>query len=104
MSSAKTFTTGQATVALGFMVTGKFIESMGLQPADKVKGNPIWHMSDWPKLCAAISDHLMAIKGKPPTGEAVAKPPKADKKSAAPASSGPAPYSDDEDETDVSDL
>lgn len=102
--SNSTFTTGNATVALGFMVTGKFIESMGLKPAGSVKGNPIWAMSDWPKLCAAISDHLMTIKGKPPTREAAAPKPSS-KKAAATTSSGPAPYSDDdEDATDVSDL
>ena len=55
---SKTFTTGQASIACGFMVNGKFIEKMGLEPAAMVKGNPIWDMADWDAFRKAVKVHM----------------------------------------------
>ena len=88
---SKTFTTGQATQALGFMVTGKFIQSMGLTPASTVKGNPIWNVADWELLKGGIIKHVAELSEPGEKAPAASKA----KKSVAPAV---APYSDDEDE------
>lgn len=89
---SKTFTTGQATLALGFMVTGKFIQSMGLTPATTVKGNPIWNLADWELLKGGIIKHVAELS---PPGD---KPTPAPKPKAVASPAAPAPYSDDEDE------
>lgn len=90
---SKTFTTGQASVALGFMVNAAFIKKMGLEPAGSVKGNPVWAMSDWPALLGGIRDHLTGLN------EPGEKPAAPAKKTKVPASGHP-PYSDDDSNVD----
>lgn len=93
-----TFTTGQASSKLGMLITAKFIESLGITPADKVKGNPIWHTSDWNTLLDGIEKHLNTLTDNPPG--AADKPAPKPKATTKPVASAPAaaPYTDDEDD------
>ena len=64
----KTMSTGQVTTKLGVMITRQFIESLGVTPAEMVKGYPRWAVSDWAFLCMRLSEHMASLAGGPPEG------------------------------------
>ncbi len=57
---APTLRLGQISDRLGFTVTADFLTSIGFPPAATEKSSKLYHDADFPAICAAIAQHVMA--------------------------------------------
>lgn len=46
---------------LCFNLTAEFLASLGLKPAAKLKGAVLFHESDFPRICAALVQHINSV-------------------------------------------
>lgn len=58
-SRAPTLRLGQINDLLGFTVTADFLSSLGIPPAATDKAAKLYHNTDFPRICTAISNHVM---------------------------------------------
>ena len=52
---------GAIGTRLGFTVTSDFLASLGFAPAGRAKAAVLYHEHDFPRLCAAISSHVLRV-------------------------------------------
>jgi predicted phage-related endonuclease len=60
-SHAPTLRLGHINERLGFTVTTDFLTGIGFAPAATDKNAKLYHDADFPRICAAIAQHLSAI-------------------------------------------
>ena len=52
---------GAIGTRLGFTVTSDFLASLGFAPAGRAKAAVLYHEHDFPRLCVAISSHVLRV-------------------------------------------
>lgn len=61
-ASPPTLRLGQITDRLGFTVTADFLARLGFAPAAVDKAAKLFHEADFPRMCAAIEQHIAGIR------------------------------------------
>lgn len=53
---------GQIAERLGFALTADFLRTLGFEPAAKDRAAQLYHHADFPAICAALIDHIDAVR------------------------------------------
>lgn len=61
-SSSPTLRLGQIGERLGFSLTADFLRSLGFEPAGREKSAVLFFESDFPRMCAALINHISSIQ------------------------------------------
>ncbi|MFI8608540.1 YqaJ viral recombinase family protein [Pseudomonas sp. NPDC077649] len=52
---------GDINSTLGFTVTADFLRSLGFEPANRERNAVLYRASDWPRICAALVQHINSV-------------------------------------------